>query len=434
MSKNKLKLISAISVVVGCVIGSGVFVKPGRVLIAAGDSNSALMAWLIGGIISLAGGLTIAEIGSRIPKSGGVYAYMEELYGKELGFVTGWVQTLIYGPGLLSALSLFFGSLFSQFFNLSDSLNTPIALITLFFLSTVSILGTQYSAWIQNATTLVKLIPIFAIGILGLMLGEAPVMGQLTASAVPAAGMGAAVLATLWAYDGWMQVSNIAGEIESPAKNLPKAIIIGLVGVVIVYIVVNASLFHAIGVSEVASLNEKAAGVAAIKLFGPLGGTLLSLGILISIFGCLNGNILTMTRIPYAVAQNDVFPLREKIATLHPKTNTPVNSILLKVTSATLMVLLLNPDRITDLAIFSMYIIYGACFFGIFKLRATYGAPAKGAYKIPLYPIVPLIAVIGCGFICFGMIKQNPLDAAVSVGITLTGIPVYRWLKSKSDN
>ena len=424
----KLKLMSAISIVIGCVIGSGVFVKPGRVLLAAGDSNSAIMAWVLGGLISLAGGLTIAEISSRIPRSGGVYAYVEELYGKEIGFMCGWVQTLIYGPGLMSALSLYFASLYSQFFQIDAVYTKPIALITLFLLSSVTTFGTRYSSWIQNATTLLKLLPIFAIGVFGLFYGNETIFGIAMSDTTQTVGMGAAVLSTLWAYDGWMQVSNIAGEIENPAKNLPKAIIVGLSTVIFVYLMVNLSLFHTVEANQIGALNEKAAAVAATNLFGTMGGQLLSLGILISIFGCLNGNILTMTRIPYAVAKNDVFPFRSKFTTLHPKFGTPVHSIVLKVFCATVMILLLNPDRITDLAIFSMYIFYGMCFIGIFKIRKTYGVPLTGAYKIPLYPVVPLLAVGGCLFICFGMINQNPVDALVSIAIALIGYPVYLYL------
>lgn len=433
MSKNsKLKILSAISIVIGCVIGSGVFVKPGRVLLAAGDSNSAILAWVLGGLISLAGGLTVSEIASRIPKNGGIYAYIEELYGKEIGFICGWVQTLIYGPGLMSALSLYFASLYTQFFQINEIHNKMIALITLFILSSVTTFGTSYSAWIQNATTLVKLLPIFAIGIFGLLFGTQNVFGLALADSTQAIGMSAAVLSTLWAYDGWMQVSNIAGEIESPAKNLPKAIIIGLSSVIFVYILVNLALLHTLDINQIAVLNEKAAAVAANLLFGTVGGQLLSLGILVSIFGCLNGNILTMTRIPYAIASNGVFPFRAKFATLHPKFNTPIHSIVLKVSCAVVMILLLNPDRITDIAIFSMYIFYGMCFIGIFKVRKKYGIPSHGHYKIPFYPVIPLLAVAGCGFICYGMIQQSPMDALVSVGIALTGYPLYLFLNRKT--
>lgn len=428
-STAKLKIWTAVSVVIGCVIGSGIFVKPGRVLLAAGGSNAALMAWLLGGVISLAGGLTVAEIASRISRSGGIYTYVEELFGDTIGFMCGWVQSLIYGPALMSALALYFASLLTQFVGMDDQLIRPIALITLFLLASVNALSTTYGAFIQNTTTFIKLIPIATIGVAGLFMGDAQIFNMSVPSTGASAGMGAAILATLWAYDGWIQVSNLSGEIENPSKNLPRAIIFGLLGVMVSYLLINMSLFHVVEVSKIAELNERTAAVAAESLFGQWGGKALSLGILISIFGCLNGNILSMVRIPYAMAIRGAFPFHKTFGKLHPSFATPVNSIILKAIIAAIMILLLNPDRITDIAMFIMYLFYGAVFFGIFILRKRSGRPEKDAYSVPFYPVVPLIAGFGSLYICYSMFAQQPLDALVSIGIALTGLPVYALIK-----
>lgn len=428
LQPTRLKLTTAISLVIGCAIGSGVFVKPGKVLVAAGTSNGALLAWILAGVMSLAGGLTVAEIAFRIPKTGGVYVYIEELYGKAFGFVCGWVQTLIYGPGLMSALALYFGSLFTQFFILPPEYQKGVALISLFLLAALVAVSTKGAALLQNVTTALKLLPILALGLFGLWSGSEPIFGVTLPASSAAVGMGAAVLACLWAYDGWMQVAAIAGEIENPAKNLPRAIVIGLCTVMTAYLLVNFSLFHVLDKELIAMLNEKAVAVAAEKLFGTTGGKLLSLGILISIFGCLNGNILTLARIPYAIALRGTFPFQATIAKLHPKYQTPQNSIFLNAVIATGMILFLNPDRITDLAMFSMYIFYGFVFVGIFKIRKIYGKPQKGEYKIPFYPVVPMIAIMGCMYICYGMLQQAPMDAVASIGVALAGFPVYYML------
>lgn len=311
MKSKKLSLITAISVVIGCVIGSGVFVKPGRVLLAAGSANGALLAWTLGGLMSLAGGLTLAEIASRSPKTGGIYVYMEEIFGKLWGFLAGWVQAIIYGPALMSALSLYFASLFLQFMEIENkTMVKPVALIVLFILVTVTAISTQLGALIQNLSTFIKLIPIAVLGIAGILMGTESWVGlSLASSATPAAGMGVAILATLWAYDGSVQVANLAGEIDNPVKNLPRAIIIGLITIMAAYLLVNISLFSVVPIDKIAKLNEKTAAVAAQTLFGSLGAKALSLGILISIFGCLNGNILTLTRVPYAMATRGAFPM-----------------------------------------------------------------------------------------------------------------------------
>ncbi len=422
----KLKIWTAISIVIGCVIGSGVFVKPGRVLVAAGDSNMALLAWLIGGLLTLAGGLTLAEIAARIPKTGGIYVYMEELYGKVWGFVCGWVQALIYGPALMSALSLYFASLFAQFIGLDPATSVkPIALATLFLICLVTAYSTVYGAIIQNVTTFIKLIPIAVIALCGLTMGDAPIFNTAIVTEAPPLGLGVAILSTLWAYDGWVGVANLAGEMESPSKNLPRAVVIGLTIIMVCYLLVNMALFHVVPVQEIAALNEKTSAVASTKLFGEFGGQFLAIGILVSIFGSLNGNTLTMTRVPYAMALRGAFPNARIFALLHPRFNTPVNSIALKASIATIMILLLNPDRITDIAMFIMYIFYAVVFFGIIKTRKIYGKPAKAEYKVPLYPVIPLVACVGSIYICYSMASQQPMDALVSVLIALTGIPVF---------
>ena len=432
----KLKIWTATSVVIGCVIGSGVFVKPGRVLMAAGDSNSALLAWILGGLISLAGGLTLAEIGARIPKTGGIYVYMEELFGKTWGFVSGWVQALIYGPALISALSLYFASLLTQFFDIEDpSLTKPVALITLYALSGVTAYSTSGGALLQDVTTFVKLIPILVLGIAGIFMGSSPIFNvTLPTSGTPVAGMGVAILATLWAYDGWAQVSNMAEEIENPSKNLPRSLIIGLLVIMFSYILVNVALFHVVPVEQITVLNERTAAVASETLFGSWGGKALAFGVLISIFGCLNGTILTMTRVPYAMALRGSFPKARVFALLHPRFKTPLNSIILKAVIASIMILLLDPDRITDIAMFIMYLFYAAIFAGIILVRKKYGVPAKGDYKIPLYPLMPIVATVGSLYICYSMLVQAPVDAIVSVAIALAGIPVFYLIKKNPQN
>lgn len=430
-SKHKLGLGTATALVVGSVIGSGVFVKPGRVLALAGGSNEALLAWFLGGLMTLAGGLTVAEIAFRIPKTGGLYSFVEEIYGEKMGFIAGWVQALVYGPGLLATLSLYFASLLCEAVGITHEYKHEIALATLLSLCFVMVLSTRIGAFIQNCTTIIKLIPIFAIGICGLFMGHEPIFNFVAPSAEHAS-IGAAVLATLWAYDGWLTVANVAGEVENPSKNLPKAIIFGISLAMFSYLLVNFSLFSVLDKNVILSLNENAAPEAAVRLFGPLAGHILGFGILISIFGTLNGNLLMVTRVPYAMALNGMFPFSKVIGKIDPRFQTPLNSILLTTFIAAMMLLFFNPDRIGEFAIFSMYIFFALVFFGIFKIRAKYGRPEKGSYRIPGYPVVPLLAIAGCAFICFGLLQDRPMDVVLSLGVALLGMPFYFLLKRKA--
>ncbi len=430
MSKKvSLGLSSAFFLVVGCVIGSGVFVKPGRVLLATQNSTDAILAWVFGGLLTIAAGLTVAEIATRIPKSGGVAVFMEELFGRPVGFTVGWVQSIIYGPALWAALGLYFATLLQPFLNYTDDLKNIIALVVVYFLCLMACFGTLISSWIQNIATITKLIPIFLVGVFGVVLGNETIFGV---SVLPAANstptpasMGTAVLATLWAYDGWIQVANLTGQLKQPEKNLPRAIIFGLVFCTLVYVLINISLFHTVPVQQIAELGANAAAEASKIMFGPIGGSLIGIGILISIFGCLNGNIMTMAAVPHAMASRDLFPFAKTFSKSHAKTGAPIQSIALKLFVATLMMVFLDPDRITDIAMFSIYIFYGILFLGIFKVRKIFGKPAKGQYRVPLYPVIPLVAFFGTFWICSSMIKDRPMDAALSIGLSLFGTVVY---------
>lgn len=428
MSKSLSKevgLITAASIVTGCVIGSGVFVKPGRVLAATGNSSLALWAWVIGAIITIAGGLTIAEVATRIPKTGGIYVYIEEIYGKTAGFLCGWVLTLVYGPAVMSALALYFGSLLSNFLHLTGpKAQISIAVTTTIFLSSLSIFGTRYAGALQALSTFAKLIPIFVIAIAGIFLGDQQITN--VSSGLPnAAGMGAAVLATLWAYDGWVQVGTMAGEMKNPSRDLPLAIILGLTMVAIAYLLVNISIFHTLPAADVALLNDRAAVVASQKIFGSFGATLIQVGILISIFGCLNGNILATTRVPYAMGVRGDLPFSSWVGKTHPSLGTPYNAIMLQTSVALLMVFSGNPDLITDIGISAVYVFYVLSFAGIVKLRKDKVGEDLARYRTPLYPLVPLVAVVGGLYIIGSTALNQPRYALYALLVTLAGLPIY---------
>ncbi len=422
---KEVGLITAASIVTGCVIGSGVFVKPGRVLAATGSSSLALWAWVIGAIITIAGGLTIAEISTRIPKTGGIYIYIEEIYGKTMGFLCGWVLTLVYGPAVMSALALYFGSLLVSFLHLTaPRAQITIAVVTTLLLSSLSIFGTRYAGLLQTLSTVAKLIPIFVIAIAGIFMGSEPVLG--VSSGLPvAAGMGAAILATLWAYDGWIQVGTMAGEMKNPSRDLPAAIILGLSVVAIAYLMVNVAIFHVLPAAQVASLNDRAAVAVAEKLFGNFGATLIHVGILISIFGCLNGNILATTRVPYAMGVRGDLPFSSWIGKTQPKFGTPQNAILLQTFVAILMIFSGNPDLITDIGISAVYVFYVLAFAGIVKLRKQKIGEDLARYRIPLYPVVPLVAVSGGVYIIGSTVLNHPRHVVYALLLTLAGLPVY---------
>ncbi len=430
--KKDIGLTMAMSIVIGTVIGSGIFMKPGKVIESAGGSTMALWAWVLGGIITLAGGLTIAEISTQIPKTGGLYVYLEEVYGKFWGYLSGWVQTVIYGPALIAALGLYFGSLLAHLLGIEDSWKTVLGIGTVLFLAIVNSLGAKYGGIVQTAATIGKLIPIMLIAVFGILRGNSQILDMSSGVTTASISMGAAILATLWAYDGWMMVGFVAGEMKNPAKVLPRAIIGGLAIVTAAYLLVNLAMLHVLPANKIVSLGENSAGTAASLLFGDIGGKLISVGILVSIFGCLNGKILTFPRVPYAMAERNQLPAAGTLSRIHPKFGTPVPAIILQVVLATIMMIVSNPDRLSDIAIFSVYIFYIQAFLAVFILRKRNAGQVR-AYSVPLYPIIPFIAIIGSGYIVVSTILNKPVDSLFAIGLTILGLPLY-WLLQRKEN
>jgi len=425
--KKDLGLIAAISIVIGVVIGSGVFFKPSIVLSTTGSPAWAITAWIVGGIITLAAGLTIAELAASIPKTGGIYVYLEEIYGEIWGFLYGWVQVLIYSPGSIAALAIIFATQASYFINLSDFEQKLLAVCMIVILLAANIIGTRYGGFISTITTIGKLLPIFAIIIIGLL---KPGQGNFHSSIpVPNSlftGFGAALMATLWAYDGWINISYVAGEMKNPKRNLPLAIIIGLGIVMAAYVLINIAVIKTLPLAEIAHSKTPATD-AAQYLFGGRASAIIAAGILISIFGTLNAHILTDPRIPFAMAERKMFPFAEFFSMVHPKFATPIYAMVLTSLISILYVFSGTFDTLTDMAVFSVWLFFIAALYGVFLHRKKY-PEVERPYTVPLFPLIPAFALLGGLYILINNLVTNPIFSLYSIGITILGIPVYKYL------
>lgn len=429
--KKDIGLSVAMSIVIGTVIGSGIFMKPGSVLEYTGNSNLALLAWALGGLITLAGGLTIAEVATQIPKTGGLYVYMEEVYGKLWGYLSGWVQTVIYGPAVIGALGLYFGSLMVNLFSWEEAFGPWIGIGTVLFLTIVNNFGTKYGGFVQNLFTLGKLVPIGMIIVFGIWQGNEQIL-DASSGAVVEISMGAAILATLFAYDGWLMVGFVAGEMKNPGKTLPKAIVGGILIVMAAYLLVNIAMLHILPASEIVRLGENSAASAATILFGPLGGKLIAVGIAVSIFGCLNGKILTIPRVPFAMAERNQLPMSHVFRKVSDKYGTPIAATYLQVFIAIIMMILTDPDYLSEMAIFAVYIFYIFAFYAVFKLRRRNPGQTR-VYSVPLFPVIPIFAILGSVYIVGATILNDPIDSLTAIFITVAGLPVYYWLQRKQQ-
>lgn len=429
-----LGLISALSLVVGMVLGAGAFMKPPAVLAAAGDTHLALAAWAIGGLFSIAGGLTLCELGVLFPRTGGVFVYLEELYGPRVAFLFGWMLSLIFGPALIGALTGYFSSVFCLLFDIPAQYGAVVGAAALAFITFINSIGVKEAGYLQTMATFCKLIPIALLTLFGLLKGN----GQVAIFSASGGGIATtapfsvAVLATLFAYDGWAQVASVAGEIKNPSKVLPKAIIGGLLFLITVYMSINIALFKIFSVEQMIALGHDASSIAAQRMFGLLGGNLIAVGIMISILGGLNGYIMTLSRNIYVMGKRGQMFGSGFLSKIDADSNAPVNAMLMLVCFSYVYYRLLDADKLSDIAMFSIWLFYLLTFIGIFIARKKYPDTPR-SYKVPFYPITPLVAIGGALYVIYGMLSAQFMNGIISIALTLAGLPVYYYMQRRNS-
>lgn len=427
--KRSLGFGSAISIVIGTIIGSGIFFKQGSVLDSAGNSTMAILAWVFGGVITLTGGLTVAEIGAQMPYTGGLYVYIENIYGRILGFLAGWMQIIVYGPAIIASVAGFMSILMANFFGLGTEWRIPLAIITVGLIGLMNLLENKVGAIFSIITTIGKLVPIAAIIIFGLFWGHHDAFGQTILEVQQTSGgFGVAVLATLFGYDGWILIANLGGEMKNPQKLLPKAIIFGITAVLIIYTLITVGILRFLPAQTIHRLGENTTAYLATKAFGQIGGKLLSAGIIISMMGTLNGKMLTFPRIVYAMAKREDIPFSKFLSYLSPKGKAPVTATIFIVVLAFVMMVFFDPDHLSDLCVFTVYCFYLLAFFGVFILRKR-NKNVQRPFSTPLYPFVPIIAIAGGIFVLVSEIMNDPSGVILFIGIVIVGLPILYFVK-----
>ncbi len=425
--KKSITMLEAMAIVVGMIIGSGVFLKPGIVLQNAGTPLLAIVAWVAGGIITLASALTIAEIAVAIPKSGGLYTYLKDLYGEPVGFLLGWVQTVISYPASVAAQAIAFATCVDDFIPITPWQQKFVGIGVLAFILLMNVISTKCGGVIQVVATIGKLIPIAAIIVFGFLHSSSFSLGT-NEVITGGSGLGVAILGTLWAYEGWISVTNMSEEMKKP-KDLPKVISLGVLFVVLVYAIFNIAVFRALPLEAIVASSNPAAD-AAVALFGKKGAMFISAGIMVSVFGALNGFLMTGARIPFAMGSEKMLPCSDALSKVHPKFQTPTNALLIEAVLAVIYILSGSFNTLTDLLVFVLWIFFTMGVIGIFILRKRQ-KPVEGAYKVPLYPIVPVIGILGGAYILISTLVADPIQSLIGIGITLVGVPVYIIISKK---
>jgi len=426
---------AALATVMGTVIGAGVFFKADPVTHATGSTGLTMLAWLVGGLITICAGLTAAELAAAIPETGGMMRYIDHTYGSLAAFLLGWAETTVYFPANIAALSIVFATQCINLFSWSAHWQIPIAIIVGLSLTILNFFGSRVGGLFQSFTTVFKLIPLAIIIIFGLIHpGSNAVHVSLfdvtrsNGSGSFLSALGSGVLATLFAYDGWIHVGNIAGELKHPERDLPRSILIGLTGTMVVYLLVSAVFVLVLPINQIAG-NPNAASEVARVLFGGVGGKIITMGILISVYGGINGYTMTGMRIPYAMALENRLPFSRQLRSLS-KTGAPVVSGLVQISIAIVMMFMGGFNTLTDMLVVVIWIFYILTFIAVFILRKR-EPDLPRPYRTLGYPVVPVIAILGGIFIVVNTLFTQTMLTLIGIGITLLGLPFYYYLKNK---
>lgn len=440
--KKELNFFTVLMLVVGIVIGSGVFYKPHALYTATGGSAGVgILSWIVGGLLSLFGALTAAEISAAVPKTGGMIEWIREAFGDTLAYLLGWAQSVVAWPAFVAALAVIFSQTALVILGADSKWLLPIAIAAIVFLTFVNCISTKLGGQIGSVATIVKLIPLAIITIVGLIKG--PDVGNGIANLTPfmnpdseigiVSALSGGVLATLFAYQGWIDAGALAGEMKNPAKDLPKALTMGLAIICLVYTGINVAYLFVFPAEHFITSETPALDVAK-QLFGSTGSTLINAGILISVFGALNANLMAGIRSPYTLAKNNQLPFSNFFKKLHPKTQTPVNSAVYIAIMACLFATTGSFDYLTNITVVTMWTFYILVFIGVMRLRRKQ-PELNRPYKVPFYPIIPIISILGGLAVVALSLHNDFFNNITGLFITALGLPVYYILKKyKKDN
>ena len=420
--------------VVGSVIGAGVFFKIGTITAQTGSTSMTLFVWILAGIISIASGLTISEIAASL-KINGAIKYLDYTYGRVWGFLFGWAQMIVYFPAQIGALSSIFGVQFVSLFGIKARYSNLIAILLVLFLLGINLIGTKFSSKMQSVITILKIIPIALIIIWGLFNPTkipAPIIPLTvgTGHSFPTA-ISQGLLSALFAFEGWIVVTNLANEVKNPEKDLSRAIILGLSAITLIYVLINYTFMTVLPIDHLTN-NNNAAFQASMKLFGQFGGKLVTVGILISVYGAVNAFMLTGMRTPYILAQDNLLPFSNKIGKANIDTGVPVVGAFIVDAIAIVMILLGNFTVLTDMLVFVMWTFNTMLSVAVIILRKR-EPELKRPFKVPWYPIIPIISVIGGIFIVVSTIINQFVLSIIGIGLTLLGLPIYYYMQKKNN-
>src|SRR3984893_2571436 len=444
--KRDLGIWGAAAIVVGTVIGSGIFLVPSPMIKNVGSTAVLFGVWIAGGMLTLFGALSYAELAAALPHAGGEYVFLREAYGPLWAFIYGWTQIWVAKSGSIATLATAFFIYLANFrpelngvwvvlpLPLGDSgqpleirYGQLLAMGVIAVLAFINYFGVKVGGNLQVVVTLVKVGLMPAIIVIGLGSGHGTVANYHTSIPAPGGitGFFAALVAALWAYDGWNNVSMVAAEVRDPQRNLPRALITGSMVVIAIYLLANLAYFYVLPAPDVAS-SARVAAETMRRILGTPGANAVSIAAMISIFAALNGSILSGSRVPFAMARDGLFFRR--VGFVHPQHRTPSVSILALSAWACLLVLSGRYDQLYTYVIFASVILYGMATAAVVVLRFKRPDMPR-PYRTIGYPVVPIVFVLGIASLVISTLLKSPQESLIGLGLISLGLPFYFYWK-----
>jgi len=438
---RRLGLASAVAVLVGTTIGSGIFRTPAVVADRVGLTELFIAGWVLGGVLALAGALTYAELAAIFPRTGGIYVYIREAFGRGPAFLFGWAELLIIRPAALGAIAIVSAEYLwrllgvdgaAAFAGLPLSMAQATAAVFIVIVGAVNYRGVHLAAMVQNVSTVLKVTALLALVALGFLLSPSFELTRAVtppaATLSPLAGFGLALVSILWAYDGWADLSFVAGEVKDPQRNMPRALFLGTAGIIVIYLSVNAVYLKLIPLERMPGSPLIAADAAQLVL-GAAGVAFVSAAVMVSAFGSLNGSMMVGPRIFYAMAEDRLF--FQRLAEVHPRFATPWASIVLAAVLGIIYVSVREFAELADQFIIGIWPFYALGVAATFVLRRQ-RPDLERPYRAWGYPVVPVLFLLAALYILGNYMVSEPVLFFADVGVVLTGIPVYLWWERRN--
>ena len=429
---RKLGLFSGTMAVVGGIIGGGIFRTPATVAERLGSPGAVLLTWVIGGVVALIGAFVWGELGQRRPRAGGGYVYLRETFGPLPAFLYAWTLVLVIATGAIAAVAVTFADYTLALLGAPHQYSVALAVGAIVLLSGINYVGVRPAAITQNIFTILKLAAIAALIATGLGLGAPAPPSATPSPPLHFSAFGAALVPVLFTYGGWQQTNFIAEEIIDPERNLPRALVLGVVVVVTVYLLTNLAYLRVLGHAGLAASTAPAADVMQ-RALGPGGGRLIAAGIAVSSFGFLNLVILVTPRVLQAMAADRLF--FQQLATLHPVYHTPTLAIVALAVCAIALTLTGTFGQLVDYVTFGDWIFFGLTAAGLFVYRrrdARAGAEQRVTFRVPGYPYTVALFVLAAAFVVFSAVASNPGNALFGAGLIGLGVPAFFYWRSRS--